>query len=288
MTREAKIINVFMTIVSILIVLPILLMLAISFTDEQTLRKNGFEFIPEKLSFEGYSMFWQAPEQLIKAYGVTIFVTVAGTLLGLLLTTMTAYAISRQDYKLRKSTTFYIFFTMMFSGGLVPSYILITQYLHMKDTIWVMIIPALLSPFLVMIMKGFLSKLPFEVFESAKMDGAGEWRIFFTIVLPLSLPALATVAVILSFQYWNDYMLAFLYVENKDLTPVQLMLVRILDNINFLKENAFQGQVDIKIKDLPTMSTRMALTVLIAGPMLLVFPFFQRFFIKGLTIGSLK
>jgi putative aldouronate transport system permease protein len=202
---------------------------------------------------------------------------------------MLGYVISRRDFRYRTPATFFIFFTMLFNGGLVPSYILITQYLYLQDTLWALILPALISPFYIMIMKGFLTKMPFEIIESAKMDGARELRIFFAIVLPLSTPALATLGLFISFGFWNSWFPSLLYIDNEKLVPIQLLLVRMLQSLEFLTSNSdFVNQLGVDTSELPTLSARMAMAILAGGPMVFIFPFFQRYFVKGLTVGSLK
>ncbi len=282
-------VNLVFIIISLLVILPFLLVVAISLSSEASLTKNGYEFIPEVFSLEAYKFVFRIPEVIFKAYGVTVLITIVGTLVNVLLTTMIAYTISRRDYKLRNVTTFYIFFTMLFSGGLIPWYILMTQYLHVKDTIWAMIIPGLFSAWNALIMKGFLSKIPMEIIESAKMDGAGEWRIFFTIIIPLSTPALATIGLIVSFSYWNEWFNALLFINKENLVPLQLLLVRMLSSIEIITANQdkFKG-LNIDMSKLPTRSVRMALVIVAAGPMLFIFPFFQKYFVQGLSVGSLK
>lgn len=282
-------INVMFTVLSLIVILPFLLVIAVSLTDEESITKNGYQFIPDHISFDAYRYLLDSPDVLVRAYGVTITITVVGAALGLLLTAMTAYVISRPDYRYNRVTTFYVFFTMLFSGGLVPTYILITQYLHLKDSLLALILPILLSPFNIMVMKGFMSKIPLEIIESAKIDGAREFRIFFRIVLPLSLPALATLGLLISFTYWNDWFNAMLYIDDPSKVPLQLLLVRTLNSIEFLTTNSeFTQQLGIDLTSFPNNSARMAIAVLAGGPMLIIFPFFQRFFVKGLTVGSLK
>ncbi|SDD68674.1 putative aldouronate transport system permease protein [Paenibacillus sp. UNCCL117] len=283
------IIHLVFAIISILMVLPFVLVVIISLTSESSILKNGYSFIPEIWSLDAYSYILQTPEIMLRAYGITVLITVVGTLCGLLVTAMTAYVISRRDYRYNRSTTFYVFFTMLFSGGLVPTYILMTQYLHLKDSLLALVLPALLSPFNIMVMKGFMSKIPLEIIESAKIDGAREFRIFFTVILPLSKPALATMGLLISFGYWNEWFNAMLYIDNQKLVPLQLLLVRILNSMEFLTSNAeFSSQMGINLAEFPNNSARMAIAVLAGGPMLVIFPFFQRFFVKGLTVGSLK
>ncbi|HZG58778.1 carbohydrate ABC transporter permease [Paenibacillus sp.] len=294
MTTQSKMnfaqvgINAMFTVVSILMIMPLVLVISISISEEKTLLTNGYRFLPQQLDFTAYKLILQSPGVLLNAYGITILVTILGTILSLLMTAMIGYAISRRDYRYGRVTTFYIFFTMLFSGGLVPSYILITQYLHLKDTLWALIIPYLLSPFNIMLMKGFLQKIPGEIIESCKMDGAGELRIFFRIILPLSTPALATLGLFISFMYWNDWWLGLLYIDNQKLVPLQLMLYRMMNTIDFLSTNLRRLNVMIDLADFPSLSARMAMAVLAAGPMMFVFPFFQRYFVSGLTVGSLK
>ncbi|MNO20561.1 L-arabinose transport system permease protein AraQ [compost metagenome] len=276
-------------ILSLVVILPFLLVVAVSLTDEKSLTQNGYQFIPESFSLNAYRYLLDAPDILLRAYGVTITVTVIGALTGLLLTAMTAYVISRPDYRYNRITTFYVFFTMLFSGGLVPSYILMTQYLHLKDSLLALILPVLLSPFNIMVMKGFMSKIPIEIIESAKIDGAREYRIFFRIILPLSTPALATLGLLISFTYWNEWFNGMLYIDDPNKVPLQLLLVRTLKSIEFLTSNSeFTQQLGIDLSSFPNNSARMAIAVLAGGPMLVIFPFFQRFFVKGLTVGSLK
>ncbi|MGG6314363.1 carbohydrate ABC transporter permease [Paenibacillus macerans] len=281
--------NLLFIVLSIVIVMPFLLVVAVSLTDEKAITRNGYQFIPESFSLDAYRYLLDAPDILLRAYGVTITVTVIGSLTGLLLTAMTAYVISRPDYRYNRITTFYVFFTMLFSGGLVPSYILITQYLHLKDSLLALILPVLLSPFNIMVMKGFMSKIPLEIIESAKIDGARELRIFFRIILPLSTPALATLGLLISFTYWNEWFNGMLYIDDPSKVPLQLLLVRTLNSIEFLTSNSeFTQQLGIDLASFPNNSARMAIAVLAGGPMLVIFPFFQRFFVKGLTVGSLK
>lgn len=282
------VVNLFFVLLSIAIVVPFVLLIAISLTEEKTLLLNGYHLWPREISFLAYEVIFKAPTQLLHAYQITILVTVVGTAASLLLTSMIAYSISRKDYRYRRVTTLYVFFTMLFSGGLVPLYIMVTQYLGLKDSIFALIVPYLISAFYVLVMKGFMDKIPGEIVESAKIDGSGEWRIFFTIILPLSLPALATVGLFISFGYWNDWWLGLLFIDNQRLVPLQLLLYRIMNNIEFLSNMTNNSSLQIALADFPSLSTRMAMAIMVAGPMMFVFPFFQKYFIGGLTVGSIK
>ncbi len=277
-----------LVLVAAAMIFPLLLVVAISVSDEAALSRHGYRLWPERFSLAGYRAVLGHPQALLDAYGVTVLVTAAGTVAGLLFTAMAAYAMSRKDYRFRKATTFFIVFTMLFNGGLVPFYILIVKYLHLKDTLWALILPYLVNPFYMLIMKGFMDRMPMEVVESAKLDGAGEYRTFFRIVLPLAVPALATVGLFISFVYWNDWWLGLLFIDRDSRIPLQLLLYRTMNAIEFYAANAqyLSGKVDIA--RFPGLSARMALAVLGAGPMLFLFPLFQRYFVKGLTVGSVK
>ena len=281
-------INIFFIGLCALMIIPMLLVVSISLTDEGALLSNGYKLIPQQWSFDAYKVILESPAQLIRAYGITIIVTVIGTISGLLLTSMLSYTISRRDYRYARVTTFYVFFTMLFSGGLVPFYMLVTQYLHLKDSVWALIIPYLLNPFYVLIMKGFMDKIPTEIIESAKLDGASEMKTFFRVILPLSTPALATVGLFIAFTYWNDWWLGLLFIDSPKLVPMQLLLYRTMNTIEFLTNNIGDLNISVDLSKFPSLSARMALAVLVAGPMMLVFPFFQRYFVKGITLGSVK
>ncbi|NIK77605.1 putative aldouronate transport system permease protein [Paenibacillus castaneae] len=282
-------INIFLAVLCIMIALPFVLVVIISLTSENSLVQNGYQFMPKEWSWEAYRIVFQKPDPLLKGYLVTILITVVGTVISLLLTAMTAYPISRKDFRYNRPITFYIFFTMLFNGGLIPFYIMMTQYLHLKNSLIAIIIPTLLSPFNIMIMKGFMDKISKEIIESAKVDGAKEFRIFFGIILPLSTPALATLGLFIAFGYWNEWFYALLFIDNDKYIPLQLLLVRILSQIEFLANSPLAQVADkLAYANFPTLSVRMAMAILAGGPMLIIFPFFQKYFVKGITVGSLK
>jgi len=269
--------------------LPLLLILIVSFTGEKEVLTNGYGFFPATWTVDAYKSVFKAPEQILHAYFVTISATVMGTLLGMLLSSTLGYVISRRDYALARPTAFYVFFTMLFSGGLVPWYILVSQTLHLKDTIFVLFLPYLVVPWFVMLMKAFFQGLPGSLIESAKIDGASEFLIFFRIVLPLSKPMLATISLFFVLMYWNDYWLSLLFIERTNNVSLQFLLYRIMSNIDFLNSAlAQQAGGMLNGASRPTITARMALAVVAAGPMLVVFPFFQRFFVRGLTVGAVK
>jgi len=211
-------------------------------------------------------------------------VTLVGSSLGLLIMAMLAFALARRDFKFRKPLSFYVFFTMLFNGGLVPWYILITQYLHLKNTIFALILPYLVIPWFVLLLRTYFAGLPTELFEAAKIDGASEWRIFYKIAIPLSTPALATVGLFSMLQYWNDWWLALLFIDDKKLYPLQYLLYTIQSNIDAISQNPEMNMGII----IPTQGVRMAMAVLAIGPIVFAFLFVQRYFVRGITLGGIK
>lgn len=286
------IIHTIFILLTIAMLVPFALVIVISFSDEQSILHNGFRLIPDQFSAAAYHYFLKTPETILRAYGVTILVAVIGTCISLILTSTMGYVLSRRDYDLQRATSFYVFFTMLFNGGLVPFYIMMTQILHLKDSIWALIVPGLLSPFYVLIMKGFMAKIPTEIIESAKVEGAREWKIYTALILPLSKPALATLGLFIMFNYWNEWFNALLFINNEKLVPLQLLLVRTMNTLDFITSRPEFASalvtLNVDMGDFPKTSAKFAVAVLSAGPMLLVFPFFQRFFVKGLTIGAIK
>lgn len=280
-------IHLLFIVVSILAIGPMLLILSSSFTDEIEVIKNGYTIFPKVFSVSAYEYVLRDPTIILKAYGVTILVTVAGTITSVLVTTMLAYVLSRQDFLAGKIISFMVVFSMMFNGGLVPSYILITKYLKLKDSLLALILPMVVIPWFIFLMRGLLGKIPISLIEAAHIDGANELKIFASIILPISKPAIATLAVFTSFTYWNDWFLALLYIDNPNLAPLQLLLQRVMNFAQFVR-NSPGLAVNIDFSKLPAQTARMATCVLVAGPILLVFPFFQKHFVRGLTGGAIK
>ncbi len=276
-------IHVIAIFVCLLALLPLLLILSASFTDEKTLAQYGYQLIPIKFSTYAYQFLMNDPEQLIRAYGVSLTVTFVGTGLSLLIMSMLAYAMSRRDFKLRHVLAFFVFFTLLFNGGLVPYYILMTQTLHLKNNLLALILPYLVMPFFVLLLRTYFASLPRELIDAAKMDGASEWRIFFQIVVPLSTPALATVGLFSILLYWNDFYQALLFIDNQKLYPLQYFLYNLAQNVEILQENQTSQGVPI-----PYQSVRMAMAVLAIGPIAFAFLFVQRYFVRGITLGGLK
>ena len=282
--------HIIMIFLAFMCVYPFLVIIGSSFASQESIVNNGYRLIPSPASTEAYKNIFANPKQLIDAYGVTIFVTIAHTLLGLVLNSTFAYVLCRKDYPYRKALSMYIFFTMLFNGGLVPSYILISNWLGMQDTIWALIIPGACGAWNVMLMKGYFQAIPTALIESAKIDGAGEFRIFSQIIVPLSKPAFATIGLLMVLASWNAWYSSLLYITSENKVMLQYLLMKIMKNIDFLQSAEGQqltGLVSTQV-EVPSQALRMAMCVLTTGPILMVFPFFQKYFTKGLTVGSVK
>lgn len=286
--RADRIITFLFILLALFCVVPILYILAASFSDEIRLTREGYSLLPRGFSLDAYKYILESPKAIISAYGVTIFVTLVGTAVSLMVTTMLAYVIARKDFSTGRVFAFMIFFSMLFNGGLVPTYIMLTKYYHLKDTIWSLILPYIIMPWHVFLMKGFLADIPTSLIEAAKIDGAGEIKTFFKIIVPISKPALATVGLFIAFTYWNDWYQSMLYIDSPNINSLQFYLYRIMNNIQYLSTSMQAGNISIDIANLPSETARMALCILAAGPMLVIFPFFQKYFVKGLTVGAVK
>ncbi|GIO88410.1 sugar ABC transporter permease [Paenibacillus faecis] len=282
--------NIIIGLFSFSCVFPFLFVIMISLTDEQTLVLEGFSLWPGKFSTAAYSYIFETGHELLLSFGVTLLVTVTGTLFTLILVTTYAYAVSRKSFGFRGFFSFLAFFTMLFSGGMVPGYIVMTQFLHLQNTIWSLILPLSLSAFSIIVMRTFFqTTVPDEIIESAKIDGAGEFLTFARIVLPVSLPGIATIGLFSCLAYWNDWFNALLYFNKPELTPpLQFLLMRIEKNMDFLTQNAQNLGSFNAAAGLPTETVRMAMVVLATLPIVLAYPFFQRYFVQGLTVGSVK
>lgn len=282
--------NLLIGLFSFSCVFPFVFVIMNSIADEQTLAQEGYRIIPSQFSFEAYSYIFSSTTQLIQSFGLTLLITVIGTLLSLFLVTTYAYAISRRSFEFRTGFTFLAFFTMLFSGGLVPGYIVMTQFLGLQNTIWALILPLSMNAFFIIVMRTFFqTTVPDAIIESAKIDGAGDLRTFSTIVLPISLPGIATIGLFSSLGYWNDWFNALLYYNKNDLVPpLQYLLMKIERSMEFLVQNSqYMGSFD-GAATLPTETVRMAMVVVATLPIAMAYPFFQRYFVQGLTVGSVK
>ncbi|MEK0316186.1 carbohydrate ABC transporter permease [Cohnella sp. 56] len=265
---------------------PFLLVLASSITDESTLLRDGYRLLPEMLSLAAYKAIFTTAT-IPRAYAVTVFVTVAGTLLSLIVTSMAAYALSGRRLYFAPHLSMFFYFTMLFSGGIVSSYILTTKYLHLQNTLWVYILPALLSPWNLFLMRNFFNDIPKELFESAKLEGAGESRILASIVLPLSLPALATIGLFYALGYWSAWTPAMLYVDNPNLYSLQYIIMQIIRNVDMAQNIAVSGTRSVSAVA-PAYTVRLATAIVTVGPIIFLYPFLQRYFVGGLKVGAIK
>ena len=273
------------------VIIPFLLIFMSSITEETTLIRNGYRFWPENFSLEAYEYIFRSSNSLVRSYLVSLFITVVGTVLGLIIATLFAYPLSRPEFKARNIFSFLVFFTMLFNGGLVSSYLLWTRYLNVKNTIWALIFPGLLmNAFNVILMKNyFKSNIPNELLEAARIDGAGEFKIFTRIVVPLSSPILATVGLFVAIAYWNDWQNGLYYITKRtDLFSLQNYLNRMLTDIQFLNSSANKAAAFTQGEVMPATSVKMALAVVGVVPIMILYPFFQKYFVKGITIGAVK
>ena len=285
------ILGFFLLLYTLFCALPILLVFIAAFTDEKAITQNGFSYFPEKWSLDGINSVLRYGKQLIVSYGVTIFITVAGTLVGLLIMSMFAYAISRPDFRLSRFFSIYLLIPMLFSGGQLSCYIIFTTYYNLKDSLLLLILPLCVTTMNVIILRTYIANsIPAELMEAAKIDGAGEYRTFFQITLPLLKPSLAAVGFMMATTYWNDWQNALLYIKSDNKKPLQLLLVNIQKSIEFLLNNS---NVPASARaamggTIPQYSATMATVIVVIGPIMVIYPFFQKYFVKGLTVGSVK
>ncbi|MBN2222860.1 MAG: carbohydrate ABC transporter permease [Vallitaleaceae bacterium] len=284
--------HIIMTILTFCAIVPIALLVISSFTDNDTLIRNGYSFFPEKISFYAYEYIFKTGNAVPKAYVVSILLTTVGTALSLVITTMLAYAISKKYLPGRGILTFLIFFTLLFNGGLVPTYMNYTNVFNIKNTFSALLVPGLLmNGFNVMLMKSyFVTGVPDEILEAAKIDGAGEMMSFIKIALPLSKPIVATIGLFTGINYWNDWMNGYVYITRRtDLYSIQNLLNRMIQNIQFLSQNSDNiSNANVGLASIPSVSVRMAMAVIGILPIVIVYPFVQNNFVKGITLGGVK
>ncbi|WP_394959985.1 carbohydrate ABC transporter permease [Candidatus Allofournierella merdavium] len=284
-----RVLNVIFLIWTLACVLPLLLVVIVSFSSEQSIFQNGYSFFPSGWSLDAYRFFFRLGDQLVRSYGITVFVTVAGTLFSLIITAMFAYVLSRSDYAYNRLFTLLMLFTMLFNGGIVATYMVNTQLLGLGDSLGALIFPMSLNAFYVIVLRTFYKSIPMEIIEAARIDGAGEFKTFFRIVTPLSKPGLATIGMFTTIAYWNDWFLGMLYIIDQKKYPVQTLLWSMQNSLEFMKQSSANALEYAEMAaNAPTDSGRMALTVLVVLPILLAYPFFQKYFVKGLTVGGVK
>jgi len=285
------ILGFFLFLYTLFCALPIWLAFVAAFTDEKAIAQNGFMFWPTKWSMAGMNSVLRYGQQLITSYGITIFVTVSGTFLGLMVMSMFAYAISRRGFRLAKFLSVYLLIPMLFNGGQLSGYIVFTNYYGLKDSLWLLILPLCVTTMNVIILRTYIvNSIPSELMEAAKIDGAGEYRTFFQITLPLMKPSMAAVGFMMATSYWNDWQNALLYITSDEKKPLQLLLVNIQKSIEFLLNNS---NVPASVRaamggNIPQYSSTMATVIVVIGPIMVAYPFFQKYFVKGLTVGSVK
>lgn len=265
---------------------PFILIVSGSFTSQNSILLDGYRLIPKEFSTEAYEFLFKAPGDMLRAYGVTIFVTVVGTLASMFVTSMAAFVLSCQDFKYRNKVSFFFYFTTVFGGGLVPWYIFNIKYLHFKNSFIALILPTLVNVTYLLILKSYMRSIPESVFESARLDGASDWRIYWSIALPLSKAGLATVGLFIALNYWNDWYAAMLYIDDASMYPLQYYLNDILNKSQGMMAAA--ARAGIPAAQVPSESVKLAMTVIATGPIVLLYPFLQKYFVKGVTIGAVK
>lgn len=291
MKKQNKIFQVILTVIfsliCLLVIFPFWLLVSTSLSSAESIA-TGYQLIPNPVDWSAYKYVFTNPDSILQAYKITFFVSLAFMVLSVLCMAMCAYPLARKKLKGRSAISFYLYFTSLFGGGLVPTYLLIAKFFHLNDTIWVYIIMGLISPWYVFMMRTFFQGIPEEIIESATIDGASEYTIFFRMIIPLSKPAIASIALFQFLAKWNDWNTALIYITEPKLYSLQYLLQKIMRDLDTLKQMASQGmggQLDI---DVPGETVRMAMAVIVAGPALVIFPFFQKYFVKGLTVGSVK
>ncbi|MGH1789847.1 carbohydrate ABC transporter permease [Enterococcus faecalis] len=289
--RKANVVsNLLLGVLAISCIFPLFFVIIISLTSEQSILMNGYSLWPKDWSLQGYHYLATMKGQLLQSLFITFIVTIFGTVVNVFFTSTYAYAISRPNFQYRRFFTIFALLSMLFSPGLVPSYIVVSTMLYLKDTIWALILPLALSPFNIILMRTFFKRTVSEsIIESARIDGASELRIFLQIVLPLALPGIATISLFAALRYWNDWFHALLYVQSDYLMPLQYLLMKIQSNIDYMSQNATIGaNLAESMGAMPKEATRMAMVVISTVPIACIYPFFQKYFVKGLTIGGVK
>lgn len=267
---------------------PFLMVISGSLTSRGEAALHGFRLIPRQITFAAYETLFVNSTAIVNGYKVTLFVTVIGTFLSLMVNSMMGYVLARKQMKFRRILNFYVLFTMLFNGGMVPWYIICTRYLHLQNNIWAMIVPMMASPWYVFLIRNYFHSIPEELYESARIDGASDFLIFRKIYLRLATPVLATVTLFTALGYWNDWWLGLMLIERSELQPLQMLLRTIIANIQFLQTMESSPQVQQLLASIPSDAVRMALVIITTGPIMFLYPFVQRYFVKGIMIGAVK
>ena len=285
-----RVATVILTVLVVITLLPILLIVIASFSSENSLIQNGYSYFPKEWSLDSYFYMVKQEVMITRSYAVSIFVTFFGTAGSVLLTTMLAYPMSRKTFKYRNILAFFVFFTMLFNGGIVPSYIMWTRIFHIKDTIWALIIPNyLVNAFNVILVKNyFTNNIPDALIEAAQIDGATEFEIFRKIIMPLAVPTVATISLFTGISYWNDWTNGLYYISNEKLYSIQQLLMKIMNNIEALRSNSNASLLGTGAVELPGASIRMAMAVIGILPVMIIYPFIQKYLVKGVVVGAVK
>lgn len=277
--------------IGLLCLLPFIMVISASLSSEKAIQLQGFSLLPRDFSVAAYQSVFQSPGVIIKAYTVTICLTIAGTFIGLFIQSMTAYVLARKEFTWRNNFSLFFYFTTLFSGGLVSSYILVTQYLRLKNSYLALLLPFVFSTYNLLIMKSYISGIPDDLIAAAKIDGCGEFRTYIAIILPMIKPALATVGLFIALGIWNDWYNAMLYITHDEMKPLQYILYEKINNIEAYKRLLASGNLSVDAADsvsLPTQTLKMALTIVVTGPIILLYPVVQKYYVQGLTIGAVK
>jgi putative aldouronate transport system permease protein len=282
--------HTFLFIITVGCIIPFIILLSSSLTSEEALLREGYNIFPKEFSFAAYEYLINQSSVIVRAYGITVLVTVFGTVVSLAMTSLLAYGLSRRDLPFRNTLSFIVFFTLLFNGGLVPTYLVYTQLFDVKNTIWALIVPGLLmNGFNVLLMRTFfITSIPEPVIESARIDGAGELRTFISIILPLSLPILATVGLLQTIHYWNDWFNGLIYITDPSLFSIQNLLNRMISDIQFLANSNLGDSSNLSLAEVPSTAVRMAIVVIGILPLIVAYPFFQKYLVKGIALGSVK
>ncbi len=282
--------NIIFIVLALICIVPVIFIFMISLSSEQSIQTNGYRMIPEAFSLDSYIFIFREGQMILRSLGISVLVTVVGTILGVILTTLMGYVLSRSEFKLNGFFTMVVFIPMIFNGGMISQYVVNTQFMHLKDTIWALILPLCVNSFNIVICKTFFkSNIPDSVIESAQIDGASQFTIFRKIALPLSKPMLATIALFLTFGYWNDWFQSSLYITNTKLFSLQALLDHVQRNIEMMANNPSLGvNMQQYMNSMPKEGARMAMAIIIIIPIACTYPFFQKYFISGLTVGAVK
>jgi len=282
------ILMIIVTVFCIFCLIPFAMVISGSLSTERDIFQYGYTLIPRNPTLLSYKILLLGSARVINAYKVSIIVTVCGTLVGLLVNALGGYAMARRTLKYKNMLSVFALLTIMFNGGLVPWYIVCVNYLHLKDTLFALILPAVANAFYMYLIRNYLLSIPEELYESAKIEGAGEWRIFLQIIIPLAKPVLATIGLFFALQYWNDWFLGLMFTDKQELQPLQLILRVIVNNIDFLRTSNNASEMLRLTATIPSEGVKMAATIITIGPIVFVYPFLQKFFVKGIMVGAVK